>query len=569
MVIYQLLVRLFGNRIENPALNGTISQNGSGKFTDITSEAIAYIRSIGSTHIWLTGILEHASNTGYHHLGIYADAPELVKGKAGSPYAIRDFFDIDPDLANYPERRLDEFMACMQRIHQQGMGVIIDFIPNHTARFYHSDNAPKGVDDFGFQDDVTKVFAPQNNYYYFPDQGLKLPKEAIENGHQLFKEFPAKATGNDAFTPSPSINDWFETVKLNYGVDYLNGHTHHFNPTPNTWLKMEQVLLFWAQKGIDGFRCDMVEMVPLAFWHWVIPNMKKRYPNLIFIAEAYQKDSYEKYLEAGFDYLYDKVGLYDALVETLKNGSGTAKISQALHELHPHQEHLLRFIENHDEVRVASPFLAGYAQAGIPAMVVSALAVSGPAMIYNGQELGEAAIGASGFSGDDGKTTIFDYWNMPSLQRYMNSGVWDGGRSAPEEKSLLRQYQTLLNFKRESLIIQKGGYYELQWANANNSWDYDPNRIFAFIRHLPQGWILAVSNFSKTKRFYARVKIPKHFWELNGWDLFEFWQATDLFNNEYQFFFRGEEVCGEQVTDGIEVVVGPLAARVFMIKKVA
>ncbi len=568
MVIYQLLVRLFGNRIENPVLNGNISQNGSGKFTDITSEAISYIRSLGSTHIWLTGILEHASTSGYPHLGIYADPAEVVKGKAGSPYAIRDFYDVDPDLANYPERRFDELMACMHRIHQQGMGVIIDFIPNHTARFYHSDHSPAGVQDFGAGDDSTQAFSPQNNYYYFPDQGLKIPKEALENGQQIFKESPAKATGNDAFTPKPSITDWFETVKLNYGVDYLNGHSNHFDPIPDTWLKMEQILLFWAKQGVDGFRCDMVEMVPLAFWHWVIPAVKNRFPHLVFIAETYQQENYELYLAAGFDFLYDKVGLYDALVETLKNGSGTSKISESLHRLHPLQDRLLRFMENHDEVRLASEALAGKSEAGLPAMVVSSLSVTGPTMLYNGQELGEPALGASGFSGDDGKTTIFDYWNIPTIQRFMNSGGWDGGRSTADEKNLLRHYQTLLNFKRESLVVQKGGYYELQWANASGSWDYDPNRIFAFIRHLPEGWILAVSNFSKTKRFYARVKIPVHFWEMNGWDLFETWQATDLFNNRFQFYFRGEEVCGSQVTDGIEVVVGPLGARVFMIKKV-
>lgn len=76
---------------------------------------------------------------------------------------------------------------------------------------------------------------------------------------EAYKEYPAKATGNNRFDAYPNINDWYETVKLNYGIDYQNGNTPHFNPIPDTWTKMLDILLFWAGKNIDGFRCDMAE----------------------------------------------------------------------------------------------------------------------------------------------------------------------------------------------------------------------------------------------------------------------------------------------------------------------
>ena len=145
---------------------------------------------------------------------------------------------------------------------------------NHVARQYHSDVKPKGVKDFGEDDNKNVAFDPQNNFYYIPNQAFQVTDNVpIPPGVEAFPyvENPANATGNDVVAAKRSINDWFETIKLNYGVDYLNGRQKHFDPIPSTWLKMRDILLYWAQKGVDGFRCDMAEMVPFEFWGWVIP----------------------------------------------------------------------------------------------------------------------------------------------------------------------------------------------------------------------------------------------------------------------------------------------------------
>lgn len=326
IIIYQLLPRLFTNRCPNCVPNGTIKQNGSGKFNDIDSTVLASIRNLGITHIWYTGIIEHATRTDYSDFGIAPDNPHIVKGNAGSPYAIKDYYDVDPDLAVDIDHRMAEFDNLVRRTHDSGMKVIIDFVPNHVARQYHSDAKPTGIDDLGATDDVSKHFSPNNNFYYIPRQ-LFSPQIDLGTGAGAYYEFPAKATGNDCFSAFPSCNDWYETVKLNYGFDYSNGSSH-FSPIPDTWFKMVNILRFWAAKGIDAFRCDMAFMVPVQFWHWAIPIVKEKYPQVKFIAEIYDTNLYRQFInDAGFDYLYDKVNLYDTLRGIITGGISAATIT--------------------------------------------------------------------------------------------------------------------------------------------------------------------------------------------------------------------------------------------------
>ncbi|HEY6913943.1 MAG TPA: alpha-amylase family protein, partial [Paludibacter sp.] len=429
-VIYQVFPRLFGNDNTTNKQNGTIDENGCGKFNSFTPKALEQIKSLGATHVWYTGIIEHATQTDYSAYGIPKDHPGVVKGKASSPYAIKDYYDVDPDLAENVENRMAEFEALVKRTHEVGMKVIIDFVPNHVARQYHSDAKPAGVIDLGETDHSEWAFSPLNNFYYIPNQPLN-PQFDVKG----YMEFPAKATGNDQFTASPTINDWYETVKLNYGVNYVEGGQKQFDPIPDTWFKMRDILLFWASKRIDAFRCDMAEMVPVEFWGWAITQVKERYPDILFIAEVYQPAEYRNYIFNGkFDYLYDKVGLYDMLRDVTSRNSPVRDITSCWQSLEGIENKMLNFLENHDEQRIGSGFFSGNGMCAQPAMIVAATLTQAPVMIYAGQELGELGMDNEGFSGMDGRTTIFDYWGVKSLQAWSNGGMFDGKKLTAEHQ---------------------------------------------------------------------------------------------------------------------------------------
>lgn len=504
MTIYQVFTRLFGNDKASCIPFGTRQENGCGLMQDFTAKALEQIRALGCTHIWYTGIIEHASKTDYSGIGIPVDNPDVVKGEAGSPYAIRDYYDVDPDLAKDPQKRLHEFELLVERTHKVGLKVIIDFVPNHVARQYHSDAKPEGIRDLGEDDDKTCSFSSQNNFYYLPAEQLHLGNILPQSTYQ---EAPAKATGNDNFTSWPSKNDWYETVKLNYGIDYLGGRQGHFSPTPDTWHKMLQILLYWASKGIDGFRCDMAEMVPVEFWEWALPQVKTNYPNIIFIAEVYNPNLYRDYIHRGkFDYLYDKVGLYDTLLNVCR-GQSTHSITACWQAVDDIRSKMLNFLENHDEQRLASDFLLGDARRALPALLVSSLMPS-PFMLYFGQELGERGMDAEGFSGQDGRTTIFDYWSVPTIRRWRNKGRFDGKLLTADELSLRETYQTILNLREQGLYAD-GGFYDLMYANPHLQ------RQYAFIRHKGKKFALIIANFSdKEETIY--LNIPKHFFEFAG-----------------------------------------------------
>ncbi len=412
-----MIPRLFGNTCDSCVPDGDIATNGCGKMNDITPRVLNEIKALGVTHVWYTGVIEHAHATDYSAFGITPDNPAVVKGKAGSPYAISDYYDIDPDIAVDVPSRLKEFDELVERTHKAGMKVLIDFVPNHVARRYHSDVAPAGIEDLGQGDDTTKFFSPTNNFYYIPRQQFE-PRFPIDG----YKEFPAKASGNDCFNAFPDRNDWYETVKLNYGVDYGDG-SRHFDPIPPTWFKMLHILRYWASKGIDGFRCDMVFMVPVEFWQWAIPQVKEINPDLVFIAEIYDVGQYRDFLDRGhFDYLYDKVNLYDTLRAVQCWNHSAARITDCWQRIDGIGHRMLNFLENHDEQRFASEQYAGDAAKVLPSLVVSSMISNAPFMVYAGQEVGEKAEDAEGFSGRDGRTTIFDYWSIPSLRRWLNGG---------------------------------------------------------------------------------------------------------------------------------------------------
>lgn len=506
MIIYQVFPRWFGNTNTKPVRNGSLEENGVGKFSDFTPLALSKIKELGTTHIWYTGVIEHATQTDYTAYHIQKDHRAVVKGKAGSPYAIKDYYDIDPDLADHVENRMEEFEALVARTHDAGMKVIIDFVPNHVARQYHSDAQYNFIEELGQNDNTSKAFDPNNNFYYIPGQPLTLPFTDDDDGLE-YSEFPAKATGNDRFDAFPNCNDWYETVKLNYGVDYLNGRSKHFDPIPNTWHKMLDILRFWASKQIDGFRCDMAEMVPVEFWEWAIPLVKKDYP-VIFIAEVYNPAEYRNYIFNGhFDYLYDKVGLYDTLRAVICGQAPASNIPACWQSLEGIQSHMLNFLENHDEQRLASDFFAKDPSAGISGLMVSALMNTNPMMIYSGQELGERGMDEEGFSGLDGRTTIFDYWSVSTLRNWKNGGKYDGGKLTEKQKQLRQQYAAILNIAKNEPAITQGSFFDLMYTNEKNRFFNNRNQ-YAFLRKHKNEVILVVANFTHSEQ-NVWVNIPE------------------------------------------------------------
>ena len=514
-VIYQVFTRLFGNDTNVNEHNGDRSVNGCGTMADFTPKALGEIRNLGATHIWYTGIIEHATQTDFSAYGIARDHRAIVKGKAGSAYAIKDYYDIDPDIATSVLSRMKEFDALVDRTHKAGLKMIIDFVPNHVARQYHSDVCPDGVQDLGAADDTTMHFSPTNNFYYFPGHQFTADFDLQADEDSPYIEQPARATGNDVFSSHARKDDWYETVKLNYGIDYTAGRINHFDPVPSTWNKMLGILQFWADKGVDGFRCDMAEMVPSEFWGWAIPQVKETHPGIIFIAEIYGPDAYRRYIhEGGFDYLYDKVGLYDTLRAVTCGNANAEAIThcwQAVDDIRPN---MLSFLENHDEQRIASDFFAGDGEHGRAPMLVAATISTGPVMLYFGQELGERGMDDEGFSGRDGRTTIFDYWTVSTISRWRNKGKFDGRKLTPQEIDLQTFYKKLLNLCESERAIREGDFYDLMYVNPLSD-SFNPHRHYAYLRRYGKEVLLCVANFDD-KEATVDIHIPEQVFELYG-----------------------------------------------------
>ncbi|MHC1691055.1 MAG: alpha-amylase family protein [Bacteroidales bacterium] len=519
-IVYQVLPRLFGNTNEFCIPNSSLSVNGSGKFSDFTAALLAEIRKFGCTHIWYTGILEHSTKSDYSGYGIRSCNPSLVKGVAGSPYAIMDYYDVDPDLACFVPDRLEEFRQLIVRSHEAGLKVIIDFVPNHVSREYYSDKKPDNETDFGANDKTDYPFHSMNNFYYINNEKYVPPVDYPLNPYQ---EYPAKVTGNDCFVSNPTINDWYETVKLNYGVDYINGRKSYFNPLPDTWLKMLHILNYWAKFGVDGFRCDMAEMVPVEFWEWCLSYVKKDFPEIIFIAEIYNPGNYNAYItRGGFDYLYDKVGLYDYLRLVLQGEKPASGITNCWQSVNDIQDKMLNFLENHDEQRIASDFFLGDPMKALPALAVSLLLNRSPFMIYFGQELGERGMDSEGFSREDGRTSIFDYWSVSTIRE------WFKGKYNTNLRYL---YKQILNLSINEKAFRLGSTYDLEYANLDNA-DFNPAINYAFIRKHGNELIVVVVNFDDN-RSVVKINIPP--------DLFSFFRISDGMVCSGQDLFTGNK----------------------------
>ena len=554
-IIYQIFTRLFGNTNTTRKHNGTLTDNGCGKLNAFTPAVLRRIKELGATHVWYTGVIRHATTTDYTRYGIPRQHPAVVKGNAGSPYAITDYYDIDPDLATNVEKRMNEFESLVKRTHKAGLKMIIDFVPNHVARQYKSTAKPKGIADFGENDNTGMQFSPQNNFYYCPEQSFAADIDLYHGEELPYEEFPAKATGNDCFGNRPGRNDWYETVKLNYGVDYCDagGVSTHFSPTPDTWKKMLDILLFWAGKGVDAFRCDMAEMVPSAFWQWVTTEVRKKHHNVKFIGEVYNPGRYREYINAGFDYLYDKVGMYDSMRDVVCGHRSATDITRQWQTNDDIADHMLYFLENHDEQRIASDFFAGDARKGIPALMTSALMRTNPFMLYAGQEYGERGMDEEGFSGRDGRTTIFDYWSVDSLIH----GYSSRRQLTKEEKSIEATYKKVLNIATNEKAVTEGKFFDLMYVNPTSA-DFNADRQYVFLRSNEDDLMIVLANFSD-ENSDCKINIPQH--AFNYLNLKQgIMEGTDLLNGEKITITLSD-------TDPLNLSVEAWSGRVIKISK--
>lgn len=505
VIIYQMLPRLWGNIGGKNIKNGTLKDNGCGKFSSIDTISLEYLRSLGVSHVWYTGIIRHA--TAEDSDGCTPSSADWVKGRAGSPYSITDYYDVNPYLADEPENRMEEFHKLVERTHAAGLKVIIDFVPNHVARDYGrfaaAHPAPTGMAALGESDDKSVHWKDSNDFFYYPGIPLALP---IQN--QTYMEMPAMASGN-SYTSSPGVNDWYDTIKLNY----CDTHTE-------TWEKMYDIVNFWAGQGVDGFRCDMVELVPPAFFKWLISRIKKDRQDLLFVAEVYQKTLYSKYIrEIGFDLLYDKSGIYDtlrAIVEKNAKDSGVPvedwqsakRITWNWQSLGDLQPYMLNFLENHDEQRFASDFFGCDARNSYAALYTALYLNNAPFMLYAGEEVGERGMDNEGFSGRDGRTSIFDWWAPSSLTRLYKYIHGEKEALAPEEETMLDTYRKALKFAAEDNAVSKGTVYDLCYCNYASD-GFNPDRHFAFLRDFEDETLLIVCNFSKNDAD-MKISIPEH-----------------------------------------------------------
>ena len=541
-VVYQVFTRLFGNKNTTNKPWGTIEENGVGKFNDFTETALQEIKDLGVTYVWYTGVPHHALIRDYSAIGISNDDPEVVKGRAGSPYAVKDYYNVNPDLAVNPANRLQEFEALIARTHKAGLKVIIDIVPNHIARKYEGKSNPVGVRDFGADDDTTVEYKRDNNFYYIPNTHFEIPDtDKPLNGEKnplidgKFEESPAKWTGNGSRMAKPDRNDWYETIKVNYGIrpdgskDFpelpagfdTKSYQEHFDfwkgkDVPDSWDKFKDIALYWTAKGVDGFRFDMAEMVPYEFWSYMNSAIKVNNPDAFLLAEVYNPKEYRNYIHLGkMDYLYDKVETYDKLKDIIQGRSLPDGLSDIQNGMADIEHHMLHFLDNHDEQRLASPEFAGTPQKGKPLMVVSTTISTSPTMVYFGQEVGEAGNENAGF-GTHSRTSIFDYIGVPNHQRWMNGGKFDGGQLTKDEKELRDFYKRVLNFSLNSSALM-GKYQEIQTLNRQATQGYDPG-IYAFTRWSDTQKLIVVTNFSWLTTSNFELKIPSDIiqkWNLN------------------------------------------------------
>ena len=572
--IYQLLPRLFGNTNERRRPNGSLGENGTGKFSDLDEKALTELKAMGFTHLLITGVLQQVTATDYGQIGEPADDSDLLKGVAGSPYAVRDFYDVTPDYADDPAARMEEFMSLVDRVHTQEMKILIDFTPSQVGRSYLSSN--KEEPSLGAKDTPATFFDVDNNFFYLTGDvkvegkgpPLKLPTvdgdgrptsptgqvaEVPCNGLFEGETNFGRVTGNNVVSWEPGLDTAYEMVKLNYGYDFTDPEkaTRQYPhgaqsdlPLPDTWEKMDKIIAHWQAIGVDGFRAAMAQRVPSEFWDWLLNRSRQRNPQAFWIAEASDDDPAKvpsgdsqsvkvtggnamlELLKAGFDAVHDHSSY--ATIKGIYDGTATANDLDKETSRAFLFDNALRYAENDAEVRLASPREWGGhgMQVGRPVSALLFGLSRGPVMVYHGQEVGEPAVGAEGFGGDDGRTTIYDYWSMPEFVKWVNHGEFDGGRLSPEQLKLRDFYRRLL-LAIDQPAFRDGGFYPLNPDNLYNA-AYGRSRrgisgqwLYSYLRYDPMSGqrMLVVVNLNPEEAIKnIRIRVPVRAMRFLDWD---------------------------------------------------
>ena len=345
----------------------------------------------------------------------------------------------------------------------------------------------------------------------------------------------AKATGGDDYgrilDTRLTDNVWYETIKLNYGYNFRE-RRGHYDPVPRTWTMMDAVLAFWQGKGVDGFRCDFAHYVPPEAWAHLLSRARARNPAAFFLAEAYpyagSLDPVHgdgQLLEAGFDAVYHWKA-YNAL-KGIYQGYGMDAYEREMAALDDAERpRYLEYLENHDERRIASPILSGVgagdsgfgsSAAGYQLAPLQLLYSQGPVLLFNGQEVGEPGAGATGFKGENGRTTIFDYWRMPVFARWVNGHAYDGGQLDTGERALRRFYADLLQLCQHP-SVGGSGYWGLRYCNRAGNAPGASDWLYPYARFVPgSGQLLVViANFRPGAAEQAMVRVPRELSEACG-----------------------------------------------------
>jgi glycosidase len=534
-VIYQLPIRTWGAHSQGLA--------GRGKVTDISDEILKKLALFGIDYLWLTGVMEAASSDVLDE--------DIIKGDAGSYYAIYDSWDVSPQIGT-----MNEFEDLVKRAHSHGLRILIDLVPNHTARDHRTDVLCKSKMDFGDQDRQDTFFDVNNNYYYvlntvFTPPGMfgkgdrRYDRDIFRDGVQY--ESPAKVTGNDVISSHPSISDWFETVKLNYGYNLL-GSRGYFDPIPRTWTQISDIAKYWLEKGVDGFRIDFAHAVPIEFWRYFAEKVRDVKGDAFLLAEAYESDlsmklpgfTYQAMYEAGFDSIYNSSLYWNFRNQATEPGNreffrteNTVIDRDWVGESGAMFTH---YMENHDEVRLASRhFAVGLAsreqRAELGLAYTSFLSLlPGHMLIHGGQELQEDAGVYGSFAGDNGRTSIFDFVYQPQVLAWLRKDI------KPHFLAFRDKYRRLLALKSQSPfrlshsnnVPTYRNLYATNYKKEQNRW------VGAYVRFDGSDRYLVVINSDPFEGHEATI----HFTSEWGEDSHGFLSELQIVNSDRRYIFE-------------------------------